>query len=87
MRVAVRSGTPLQPVDINPFEIHVGDDTNNGGINNDLCAAPTNLPSDKMMEFICSSGIQGRYISVHLKRLAVLVLCEVEVYGVLLPEP
>ena len=87
MRVAVRSGTPLQPVDTNSFEIYVGDDNSNGGKNNYLCTAPTNVPSDQMMEIICLSGTQGRYISVHLKKLAALVLYEVEVYGVLLPEP
>ena len=83
-RAKVLSGTHWKETVINPFEIHVGDDSRNGGINNSPCVTSATLPSGQMKEFVCPTEMKGRYVSVHLKRSEYLQLCEVEVYGVLL---
>ena len=83
-RAKVLSGTTWKETVINPFEIHVGDDISNGGINNSPCVTLATLLSGQMKEFVCPAGMEGRYVSVHLKRSEYLQLCEVEIYGVLL---
>eukprot|EP00112_Aurelia_sp_Birch-Aquarium-sp1_P012224 Seg257.3 transcript_id=Seg257.3/GoldUCD/mRNA.D3Y31 product=Fucolectin-3 protein_id=Seg257.3/GoldUCD/D3Y31 len=83
-RVTIQGGTNWKVNAINPFEIHVGDDNSNGGINNRPCVSSATLLSGQMKAFICPTGMKGRYVSIHLKRREYLQLCEVEVYGVLL---
>ena len=65
------------------LEIRVGDDGVNGGINNNLCTASTLSVLGPMTEFICPSRMQGRYVSVHKKGDSILILYEVEVYGIM----
>ena len=68
---------------INPFYIHVGDTTTNGGRDNPICVAGATLQQGEMKNFTCPETV-GQYVSIHLYRLEYLELCEVEVYGIYL---
>lgn len=84
--VAIRSTNSDDYLDcINPFDIRVGDNDNNGGISNSLCVSSATLTPGERKILKCPAGMQGRFVSVHLKKEEQLILCEVEVYGVLLP--
>lgn len=80
-RIAVKSGSTWKTQIINPFDIRVGNDNRNGGINNPFCAASVTLPAGEMKTFTCPTTMMGRYVSIHINRNDYLQLCEVEVYG------
>ena len=79
-RIAVKTSEPPQAC-INPFDIRVGNDTSNGGINNPFCATSATLPPKEMKMFTSPTTMMGRYVSIHLNTTQFLVVCEVEVYG------
>ena len=80
-RIAVGSGNWLRGTFYYPFDIRVGNDNRNGGINNPFCAASVSLLHEMNM-FTCPTMMMGRYVSIHLNREKyLLLLCEVEVYG------
>eukprot|EP00112_Aurelia_sp_Birch-Aquarium-sp1_P015610 Seg3476.3 transcript_id=Seg3476.3/GoldUCD/mRNA.D3Y31 product=Fucolectin-5 protein_id=Seg3476.3/GoldUCD/D3Y31 len=86
LTVAIRSTNADGFLDPNnPFDIRVGYNDSNGGINNPLCVSSATLIPGQRKISKCQAGMQGKFVSVHLKKKGQLVLCEVEVYGVLLP--
>ena len=83
--VAIKSPTTWNPAVINPFDIRVGNDDSNGGINNLICVSSASLATGQMAKFECPDGMQGQFVSVHLNGVKMLILCEVQVYGMMLP--
>ncbi|XP_056599321.1 fucolectin-1-like [Triplophysa dalaica] len=64
-------------------EIRIGDSLENNGNNNPICAVTAEPLLDETTSFSCH-GMKGRYVNVvRSGRTTNLVLCEVEVYGVL----
>ena len=80
-RIAVKTLSTPSYILINPFDIRVGNDNRNGGIDNPFCAASLTLPPKDMKTFTCPTRMMGRYVSINLNRKEFLIVCEVEVYG------
>ncbi|XP_074510956.1 uncharacterized protein LOC141779820 [Sebastes fasciatus] len=73
------------PERINGAEIRIGDDLGNH-VSNPRCASITSIPAGATVEFQCSGGMDGRYVTIVVPgREEYLTLCEVEVYGYRLP--
>ncbi|XP_065256257.1 uncharacterized protein LOC135875191 [Emys orbicularis] len=63
-------------------QIHVGDSKDGHGKHDPICGTITNS-TEGSVSTICCNGLAGRYISIIIPdRVAILTLCEVEVYGI-----
>ena len=74
---------------LNPFDIHIGDNTN--AFLNTICMTAASVPRSQMKNFTCPE-LEGRFVSIGLKSanpetVRHLLLCEVEVYGIYLSSP
>jgi len=64
-------------------QIHVGDDSANGGISNQQCAATVNLPQGGVGTVVCDPPLHGRYVTlVRRGSSKQLAACEVKVMGI-----
>eukprot|EP00112_Aurelia_sp_Birch-Aquarium-sp1_P023963 Seg735.1 transcript_id=Seg735.1/GoldUCD/mRNA.D3Y31 product=Fucolectin-4 protein_id=Seg735.1/GoldUCD/D3Y31 len=64
---------------INPFDVTIGDDGNDGGINNPICISNGTVTVTVITNIKFPAPMQGRYVAIHRTRS--LSLCELEVYG------
>ena len=78
--VIIRSGTTHIQLRINPFNIAVGNDGSNGGVNNPKCVDSGSVLSGEIKRFDCPAVMQGRYVTVYITRADLLQVCELEVY-------
>ncbi|XP_037640569.1 uncharacterized protein LOC119496950 [Sebastes umbrosus] len=71
---------------LNGAEVHIGNLLQDNGAANPVCALITSIPAGDTVEFQCSGGMDGRYVTIVVPgREEYLTLCEVEVYGYRLP--
>ncbi len=67
------------------FDILVGSSEVNNGTSNSVCQSSLSMTDIAMKKFECRKATVGRYLYIHSKLTDALTLCEVEVFGVLLP--
>ena len=78
--IIIRSGSTFDQLTINPFNIAVGNDESNGGVNNPKCVDSGSVLSGEIKRFDCPTIMQGRYVTVYVTRAIHLQVCELEVY-------
>ncbi|KAJ8385883.1 hypothetical protein AAFF_G00179490 [Aldrovandia affinis] len=83
--VAITNRGDCCPERINGAEIHIGNSLYNNGNSNPVCAVVPQIPAGQTTTYECQ-GMEGRYVNIFIPKLAVLTLCEVEVYGNLIHE-
>ena len=67
-------------MEINPFNIAVGNDGSNGSVNNPKCVDSGSVLSGEIKRFDCPTVMQGRYVTVYITRAVYLQVFELEVY-------
>ena len=67
-----------------PFDVRVGNSSQNGGASNDFCVQQGSISTKSTMKrFDCPQGTRGRYISFHTpSNQSYLEICELEAYGI-----
>ena len=78
--IIIRSGSTFDQLKINPFNIAVGNDGSDGGVNNPKCVDSGSVLSGEIKRFDCPTVMQGRYMTVYATRAVFLQVCELEVY-------
>ena len=82
--VRIKNRNYRKYVQSQPFDVRVGNSSQNGGASNDFCVQQGSIPTKNTMKrFECPQGTRGRYISFHTPpNQSYLELCELEAYGV-----
>ena len=67
-----------------PFDVRVGNNNQNGGVENGFCVHQGRIPTlATLKRFDCPPGTRGRYVSFHTPpNTSALELCELEAYGI-----
>ncbi|KAJ8345809.1 hypothetical protein SKAU_G00300020 [Synaphobranchus kaupii] len=65
---------------INGAEIHIGNSLEDNGNSNPVCAVITSISAGRTETYECN-GMVGQYVTISIDKVAILTLCEVEVYG------